>query len=84
MGTGETGAYLDIDINGILYTGTINTSGVYMVDVNPALSDGTYTSTLTATDKAGNVSPSRVVTFTIDTTPPLLVLNDSNPLLISY
>src|SRR5205807_225883 len=65
-------------------TGTA-TGGSYSILLNAALTDGTYSVTATATDAAGNVSPTGpALALTIDTTPPaappapgLLVTDDS-------
>ena len=54
----------------LLGTGTA-TGGTYTIAVSPALADGTYSVTATATDVAGNVSAaSSAFLLTIDTTRP--------------
>jgi hypothetical protein len=69
-GTAEPGSTVTITVGGNTFTTVANGQGSWSVVVSPALADGTYTATVTATDAAGNVSNPETVTFDIDTTPP--------------
>src|SRR5918997_5336042 len=66
---GSTGVVTD-QAGNVLGTGVTAPDGTWSFD-SPALADGTYTITATATDALGNTSaPSAPVTFTVDTAGP--------------
>jgi len=54
----------------LLGTTTLNETTFFSVTVSSALSNGTYTFTVTATDAAGNVSNPSTISHTINYTPP--------------
>ncbi|WP_323639241.1 Ig-like domain-containing protein [Pectobacterium polonicum] len=68
---------LEIDLNGIRYTATVDSNGNWSVTLPPnalnSLTDGQHTITVTAIDAAGNVG-STPITFISDFTPPALTL----------
>ncbi|MEQ9878298.1 Ig-like domain-containing protein [Pectobacterium aroidearum] len=76
-GSGQ-GVKLEIDLNGIRYTATVDSAGNWSVTLPPnalnSLSDGQHTITVTAVDAAGNVGSAPIV-FTSDLTPPTITLN---------
>ncbi|MDX6913730.1 Ig-like domain-containing protein [Pectobacterium carotovorum] len=69
---------LEIDLNGIRYTATVDNAGNWSVTLPPnalnSLVDGQHTITVTAVDAAGNTG-STPITFTSDLTPPTITLN---------
>ncbi|MEI7229477.1 Ig-like domain-containing protein [Pectobacterium carotovorum] len=69
---------LEIDLNGIRYTATVDSNGNWSVTLPPnalnSLVDGQHTITVTAVDAAGNTG-STPITFTSDLTPPAITLN---------
>ncbi|WP_395303207.1 Ig-like domain-containing protein [Pectobacterium polonicum] len=69
---------LEIDLNGIRYTATVDSNGNWSVTLPPnalnSLTDGQHTITVTAIDAAGNVG-STPITFISDLTPPALTLD---------
>ncbi|MFJ5508924.1 Ig-like domain-containing protein [Pectobacterium jejuense] len=69
---------LEIDLNGIRYTATVDGLGNWSVTLPPnalnSLSDGQHTITVTAVDAAGNVGSAPIV-FNSDLTPPTITLN---------
>ncbi|WP_426596057.1 Ig-like domain-containing protein [Pectobacterium brasiliense] len=69
---------LEIDLNGIRYTATVDNNGNWSVTLPPnalnSLVDGSHTITVTAVDAAGNVG-STPITFDSDFTPPAITLN---------
>ncbi|MEQ9843634.1 Ig-like domain-containing protein [Pectobacterium brasiliense] len=69
---------LEIDLNGIRYTATVDGLGNWSVTLPPnalnSLVDGQHTITVTAVDAAGNVG-STPITFDSDFTPPAITLN---------
>ncbi|MDE8742315.1 Ig-like domain-containing protein [Pectobacterium polaris] len=69
---------LEIDLNGIRYTATVDGLGNWSVTLPPnalnSLSDGQHTITVTAVDAAGNVGSTPIV-FDSDLTPPTITLN---------
>ncbi|WP_233505403.1 Ig-like domain-containing protein [Pectobacterium atrosepticum] len=76
-GSGQ-GVKLEIDLNGIRYTATVDSAGNWSVTL-PAnalnsLVDGPHTITVTAVDAAGNVG-STPISFVSDFTPPAITLN---------
>ncbi|MCL6331572.1 Ig-like domain-containing protein [Pectobacterium carotovorum subsp. carotovorum] len=76
-GSGQ-GVKLEIDLNGIRYTATVDNAGNWSVTLPQnalnSLSDGQHTITVTATDAAGNIGSTPIL-FTSDFTPPALTLN---------
>ncbi|MCA5945737.1 Ig-like domain-containing protein [Pectobacterium brasiliense] len=76
-GSGQ-GVKLEIDLNGIRYTATVDNAGNWSVTLPPnalnSLVDGQHTITVTAVDAAGNVG-SAPIAFTSDFTPPAITLN---------
>ncbi|POE14066.1 large repetitive protein [Pectobacterium odoriferum] len=68
---------LEIDLNGIRYTATVDSNGNWSVTLPPnalnSLVDGQHTITVTAVDAAGNVGTTPI-TFTSDLTPPAITL----------
>jgi VCBS repeat-containing protein len=71
----ETGATVDVLVNGKTYRATESTTtkGEYEVSVLDKLDDVTYTPSITVTDKAGNKTTKEGVAFTVDTS------SDTNP-----
>ncbi|MBP2167601.1 hypothetical protein J2125_000793 [Erwinia toletana] len=72
------GVQLKIDVNGISYTGTVDASGNWSVNI-PAgalsgLTNGTHTINVTVTDSAGNTN-SESLNFTASLTAPVPTLN---------
>ncbi|MEQ9929998.1 Ig-like domain-containing protein [Pectobacterium parvum] len=69
---------LEIDLNSIRYTATVDGLGNWSVTLPPnalnSLSDGQHTITVTAVDAAGNVGSTPIV-FNSDLTPPTITLN---------
>jgi hypothetical protein len=67
-GTGEPGSRLDVKIDGVTVgTTTIGADGTWSLVVTTPLSTGVHTTSVTATDAAGNVSlPSNTNRFTVD------------------
>lgn len=69
---------LEIDLNGIRYTATVDSNGNWSVTLPPnalsSLVDGQHTITVTAVDAAGNTGTTPII-FTSDLTPPALTLN---------
>ncbi len=51
---------------------SVTASGAAWSYTTPHLSDGTYTAQASQSDEAGNVGLSAPVTFTVDTTPPVV------------
>ncbi|CAG9167131.1 Ig-like domain-containing protein [Cupriavidus pampae] len=71
-GTAEAGSLVNI-FNGATLLGTVTATGGVWTFTPPALIDGTYTITTTATDAVGNTSvASGGFTFRVDTTAPAL------------
>jgi hypothetical protein len=72
-GTGEAGDTVTLLIDGnSVSSATVANDGSYNVTASD-VADGTHDATVTLTDPAGNVSdPSSVVSFTVDTTPPIV------------
>jgi len=70
-GTAQAGSTVNISgENGTLNTTvTANSSGVWTYQAD-GLSDGAQSFSVTATDPAGNVSPSNALSFTVDTSTP--------------
>ena len=71
-GTAEAGSTVTVIVDGTpVGTTTANASGLWSLTQPTALSEGPHTVRATATDPAGNVSPSsNTNTFTVDVTPP--------------
>ncbi|WP_310737295.1 Ig-like domain-containing protein [Pectobacterium carotovorum] len=69
---------LEIDLNGIRYTATVDSNGNWSVTLPPnalnSLVDGQHTITVTAVDAAGNTGTTPII-FTSDLTPPTITLN---------
>jgi VCBS repeat-containing protein len=65
----ETGAMVDVVVNGKTYRATESTTtkGEYEVKVLDKLDDATYTPSVTVTDAAGNKTTKDGVAFTVDT-----------------
>ncbi len=74
-GTAEAGSTVNI-YNGtvLLGTTTASSTGTWTF-ISSTLADGLHTLNVTATDAAGNVSPTTAVTFTIDTVAPAAITN---------
>ena len=70
-GTAEINSSITITVGGNTYTGTTDGNGNWSIGVTTALSDGSYTVNVTATDDAGNVSPQGSGTIVIDSAPPV-------------
>lgn len=68
---------LEIDLNGIRYTATVDNAGNWSVTLPPnalnSLVDGQHTITVTAVDAAGNTGSTPII-FTSDLTPPAITL----------
>ncbi|KNC17650.1 hypothetical protein AC790_01395 [Pantoea sp. RIT-PI-b] len=74
-GSGEIGAKISVyDGTTLLGTTTVGSNGTWSF-VSTALSNGTHTLNVTATDAAGNVSPTTSTTLSIDTVAPNPVTN---------
>jgi methionine-rich copper-binding protein CopC len=72
-GTGEPGSIINLyDGPSLVGTAIVNGDGTWSITPTSPLADGTHTFTSTATDGAGNVSPtSSPINITIDTVNPL-------------
>jgi VCBS repeat-containing protein len=81
----ETGATVDVVVNGKTYRATESTTtkGEYEVKISDALDDATYTPSITVTDEAGNKTTRNGVAFTVDnsagTNPANGTSTDKNP-----
>ncbi|PRO67818.1 BapA/Bap/LapF family large adhesin, partial [Alteromonas gracilis] len=73
----DPSAIIIVTIDGVDYTATNNGDGSWTLadDAVAALADGSYTTTVTATDADGNVG-SNSGTVVIDTTAPTVAIND--------
>nr|WP_231636184.1 Ig-like domain-containing protein [Novosphingobium sp. ST904] len=71
-GTAEAGSTLTLLANGVsIGTTLVDASGNWTFSPSPALGEGTYSFTATATDAAGNTgATSNAFAITVDTTPP--------------
>jgi Bacterial Ig-like domain/Bacterial Ig domain/S-layer homology domain len=71
-GTGTSWDIITIknSIGTVLWTGIIDWSGNWSVDLNPALPDGTHILDITETDSFGNISPVRTINLAVDTVAP--------------
>ena len=82
-GTAEANASISVFIDGRTYTATADASGNWGVTVATALTSGTYTPVIAATDKAGNTTTVNGTPFTVDVITPnavtsgLAVISDS-------
>jgi len=86
----DTGADIEVTLNGIAYTATNNADGTWSLDGNviiPPLVDGVYDVEVSATDAVGNVGTDDTASeLTIDTIAPVVTINllgtnDSTPTL---
>ncbi|WP_304504116.1 Ig-like domain-containing protein [Corallococcus sp. EGB] len=69
-GTAEAGSTVTVrEGTTVLCVATADASGAWSCTAS-ALTDGTHTLSVTATDAAGNTSPPRTVSFTVDTSAP--------------
>ncbi len=84
----DTSAAISVTVNGIVYAATNNGDGTWTLandTITPALADGTYDVSVTATDSGSNVgSDATTNELTIDTTAPVvtvdtLITNDTTP-----
>ncbi|MDI9221142.1 Ig-like domain-containing protein [Pantoea sp. EA-12] len=74
-GSGEIGAKISVyDGTTLLGTTTVGSNGTWSF-ISTTLADGAHTLNITATDAAGNVSPTVSTTLTIDTVAPAPVTN---------
>jgi outer membrane protein assembly factor BamB len=62
---------------------TLNFSGGYYIGTTPALADGSHSIRIYANDSFGNINASEVVYFSVDTTPPRIVVA-YNPSPVEY
>ncbi len=70
-GSAEPGSTVQLYAGTTLLGAGVATGGIYTIAVSPALAEGTYSVTATATDAAGNTSAaSPAFSLTIDTTSP--------------
>src|SRR5439155_13979933 len=77
-GTAEAGSTVKIFSDAVQVGSTTATGGAYSLATS-ALSQGTHSITATATDAAGNVSPSSAaLSVTIDTTAPTVTINQAS------
>ena len=76
-GTAPPGAKVDVVINGKTYSTTADPNGQYAINVPDALPDGTYTPEIRVTPPGGPTSSTDGTPFTIDTTPPTIVVSSS-------
>jgi len=77
-GTSEPGSQVIVYVDGVpVDTVTANGAGAWTY-TSPTLADGNHTVSATSTDPAGNNGSSPTVTFTIDSTPPTIVINSGN------
>jgi len=76
-GTGEAGTIFEVrDAGGtLLGTGTVDGTGNYSFTPSTALPDGITTFEVTLVDESWNFSPTESVTFSIDTTLPLVTIS---------
>ena len=66
-GTAEAGAAVVVTLNAVRYETVADSDGLWSVQVDTALPDGTYTPTLQVTDLAGNTITTNGEALTIDT-----------------
>ncbi|MCF7480996.1 Ig-like domain-containing protein [Vibrio sp. J1-1] len=74
----DTAASVTVNVNGTDYPATNNGDGTWTLadDTLPALTENSYTVTVTATDEAGNQSTS-TGTLVVDTTAPVVTVDDA-------
>ncbi|PTV49153.1 beta strand repeat-containing protein, partial [Acinetobacter seifertii] len=73
----DPAATVVVTVDGVNYNATNNGNGTWTLADNtlPALTDGTHTVSVTATDVAGNISTPATGTLTVDSTPPTLAIS---------
>ena len=76
-GTAPAGSQVEVVINGKTYTTVADSNGQYSVVVPDALPDGTYVPKIIVTPAGSNTpnAPQDGTPFTIDTTPPTVVVS---------
>ncbi|WP_171257491.1 Ig-like domain-containing protein, partial [Acinetobacter seifertii] len=72
----DSAATVVVTVDGVNYNATNNGNGTWTLADNtlPALTDGTHTVSVTATDVAGNISTPATGTLTVDSTAPTLAI----------
>lgn len=75
QGLAEPGTLVVIAVDGISVGSFLNESPLFQFQLDPH-GDGDYVASATATDVAGNTTRATDLSFTIDTTPPLVPLFD--------
>ncbi|NUF54240.1 hypothetical protein HUN16_18060, partial [Acinetobacter seifertii] len=72
----DPAATVVVTVDGVNYNATNNGNGTWTLADNtlPALTDGTHTVSVTATDVAGNISTPATGTLTVDSTAPTLAI----------
>ncbi|MBR7890181.1 Ig-like domain repeat protein, partial [Marinomonas sp. A79] len=68
-GTGETGATISVNVEGVPYSTEVSDSGTWSLQLETALDEGDYSLTFIATDTAGNTTQ-KIVDITVDTLDP--------------
>ncbi|WP_228142559.1 Ig-like domain-containing protein, partial [Acinetobacter seifertii] len=73
----DSAATVVVTVDGVNYNATNNGNGTWTLADNtlPALTDGTHTVSVTATDVAGNISTPATGTLTVDSTAPTLAIS---------
>ncbi|WP_244937319.1 Ig-like domain-containing protein, partial [Acinetobacter seifertii] len=73
----DPAATVVVTVDGVNYNATNNGNGTWTLADNtlPALTDGTHTVSVTATDVAGNISTPATGTLTVDSTAPTLAIS---------
>lgn len=73
-GTAAPGATIEVTIDGNTYTTTASDTGNWSVEITDELEDGDQMLTATQLDADGNPDGEATITFTVDTTPPVLTV----------
>lgn len=76
-GTADADSIITLAVNGVTYTSTTNPNGEWSISVTNALDSGTYSFSVTATDKAGNVSTATTQTLIVALAPGGMLWQDA-------